>query len=465
MPASPVGNWTSSRDAGRGMPSSRLRPGSRSRPRSPRTERRARERHLVEEGYSSRWRDYDADRNLGRERMRDDGIGESERSAKRRRFDYQEAREPDDERTPSGNRESGGLSYRHHQRRREDTHRHRHHSARRYSAECTLSRKELPLRARQLSRSDLAAFRPLFAHYLDLQKRLDIGSLDETELRGRWKSFMGKWNRGELAEGWYDPVVFASAARDYGGNLDANGGDRYRLPSPSRSVQRTLHSAKLPPSRSLSPYPTVNPDDADGDNDDDDDDDEDAYGPPPPPPPGQPQTHYQRDYPPTAPSTSARAPGPSIPTQTDLSLRDEALAAEQSSSLAAHRLARRAHRAQEKALLDEVLPRAEVGTRERRLEKRRELNEKLKGFREKSPGEEVVGEGELLGGVDAVEEYRALLRAREERRKEKVSRREEAERARQAEREERVRAYREREERVVEGLKELARMRFGGGGR
>ncbi|KAK3303317.1 uncharacterized protein B0T15DRAFT_539832 [Chaetomium strumarium] len=162
---------------------------------------------------------------------------------------------------------------------------------------------------------------------------------------------------------------------------------------------------------------------------------------------------------------AATAPGPTIPTQADLSLRDEALAVLRESELTALRLARRAHRQEQKALLDEALPpRADAGTRERRLEKRREVNEKMRGFREKSPGGPVgdVPEGELLGGgATAEEEYRAIVRARAEKRKERVSRREEAERARMAEREERVRAYREREARVVEGLRELARQRFG----
>ncbi|KAK4100566.1 hypothetical protein N658DRAFT_516625 [Parathielavia hyrcaniae] len=413
---------------------------SRFRSRSPRTDERTREEPLDEGGFSSRYGKHDGDRNLGRDRMREGDVRESERSSKRRRFDYQEERERGDEPSTRGNGESGGLSRRHHHRR-EHTHRHRHRPTRRASAERTSPPKELPLGARQLSRSDLATFMPLFAHYLDLQKQLDISSLDETEIRGRWKSFMGKWNRGELAEGWYDADVFASAVRDYQ-DLEANNGspDRPQSPSPSRSA------------RPISPN-----------------DDDDAYGPPPPPAPGQPhQQHTQHHHHTTAPpSSSARAPGPSIPTETDLSLRDEARAAEQASSLAAHRLARRAQRAEEKALVDEVAPRAEAGTRERRLEKRRELNEKLKGFRDKSPGGGAAAElpeGELMGGGDAVEEYRAVVRARQEKKKERVSRREEADRARRAEREERVRVYQEREERVVEGLRELARMRFGAGG-
>jgi len=33
----------------------------------------------------------------------------------------------------------------------------------------------------------------MFALYLDIQKNKDLYFLDETEARGRWKSFIGKW--------------------------------------------------------------------------------------------------------------------------------------------------------------------------------------------------------------------------------------------------------------------------------
>lgn len=51
----------------------------------------------------------------------------------------------------------------------------------------------LPFGARSLWKRDLDWYRPLFAVYLDVQKRLDIESLNERELIGRWKSFIGKW--------------------------------------------------------------------------------------------------------------------------------------------------------------------------------------------------------------------------------------------------------------------------------
>ncbi|KAJ4293912.1 hypothetical protein N0V88_005426 [Collariella sp. IMI 366227] len=181
----------------------------------------------------------------------------------------------------------------------------------------------------RLSRSDLTSFKPLFAHYLDLQKQLDVNTLNDTELRGRWKSFMGKWNRGELAEGWYDPEVFQRAAEDY----------------PEAEPSR-------PPA------------------------------PPTSPPNATPNTPTKKPSSPT--SFPARGPG----------------------------------------------------SHERRLEKKREITDKMKGFaRERSPG------------------YKAMVRKREEVKRERVGRREEMERARRAERDERVRVGREREEKVVEELR------------
>ena len=51
----------------------------------------------------------------------------------------------------------------------------------------------LPFRARPLSKHDYAAYKPMFALYLDIQKQLVLEDLDEHETRGRWKSFIGKW--------------------------------------------------------------------------------------------------------------------------------------------------------------------------------------------------------------------------------------------------------------------------------
>jgi hypothetical protein len=56
-----------------------------------------------------------------------------------------------------------------------------------------IAQVKLPFSASSLSRHDLAKFRPMFALYLDIQKNLLIEDLPEDEVKGRWKSFIGKW--------------------------------------------------------------------------------------------------------------------------------------------------------------------------------------------------------------------------------------------------------------------------------
>ena len=259
--------------------------GTRSRSRSPRPDRR---------GETYRRREHDG--SSGDWERRREGSRESSKRQRVGRHDRHGERAGASSHVPGEDREGGGRHHhRHHHR-----HRHRHQEARQDAG----AEKELPFAARQLSRRDLTAFRSLLAHYLDLQKELDICALDEAEVRGRWKSFVGKWNRAELAEGWYDPEVFQRAVRDYP--------DTASLPSDHRQ-QKPDHY----PSATLNqPNPTTL----------DSDPDSDSYGPPPPPPAG----HHPLP-PPTQPTTS-RAPGPTIPTEADLDDRDAALAAARSAS-------------------------------------------------------------------------------------------------------------------------------------
>ncbi|KAI9655422.1 MAG: hypothetical protein M1829_000658 [Trizodia sp. TS-e1964] len=58
----------------------------------------------------------------------------------------------------------------------------------------------------------------MFALYLDIQKQLILEELDPDEVRGRWKSFVGRWNRGDLAEGWYDPSTRLKALESAAAN-------------------------------------------------------------------------------------------------------------------------------------------------------------------------------------------------------------------------------------------------------
>lgn len=70
-------------------------------------------------------------------------------------------------------------------------HRHQHHH--RHAPATSTNPKELPYNSRQLTKRDLDAFKPMFALYLDIQKGKDLEDMDDTEVKGRWKSFIGKW--------------------------------------------------------------------------------------------------------------------------------------------------------------------------------------------------------------------------------------------------------------------------------
>jgi hypothetical protein len=122
---------------------------------------------------------------------------------------------------------------------------------------------------------------------------------------------------------------------------------------------------------------------------------------------------------------------------------------------------RKLDRKAQKAALDELVPRAETGTRERQLEKKKEVNEKMKGFRERSPGAADVPDTELMGGGDGIGEFKKLKEEQERKKTAREVRKEELLRARMAEREERLSEYRGKEAKTMDMLRELARQRFG----
>ncbi|KAI0836291.1 hypothetical protein F5Y06DRAFT_273851 [Hypoxylon sp. FL0890] len=328
-------------------------------------------------------------------------------------------------------------SSRHHDRHSSHHHHHHHHHRHRLSSHhSTRTPDELPFGARPLVRSDLETFKPLFAQYLDLQKRKDIAEMDEREIRGRWKSFMGKWNHGDLAEGWYRPETLEEARKSHAG---AGAG---AIPNPGvTGKEGGLESTSSLP---------LSERDQDGGNIDSprSDEEDDEYGPTLPPG--------------TAPTRSTAKHGPGIPSLQDLDLRRETAEEERLKRIDALRLARKADRAEQKARLEDLVPRAEPGTRERQLEKKREVNDKMRAFRERSPGGGAeVAEAELMGGGDGVAEYKRMKAVAERRKTEREVRREEEVRAREREREERVREYRRKEEGTMEVLKRIARERFG----
>lgn len=114
-------------------------------------------------------------------------------------------------------------------------------------------------------------------------------------------------------------------------------------------------------------------------------------------------------------------------------------------------------------LEDEVAPRAEAGTRERQLEKRREAAAANRSFAEaRGASPEAAPEEELMGAGES--EWASLKKEKERdqrKKNERELRREEILRARAAEREERIQKYREKEDETIGWLQTLAKQRFG----
>ncbi|CZS89822.1 related to RNA helicase HEL117 [Rhynchosporium graminicola] len=285
----------------------------------------------------------------------------------------------------------------------------------------------LPFNSRQLGKRDYDVFKPMFATYLDIQKQKILEDMDETEVRGRWKSFVGKWNRGELSEGWYDPATFQRAIESSGQYEAERFGEK---PNP-RSAPIEKRSVR-PSARNV---------EAESDSDD-------SIGPTLP---GQEKESR----------SSGSRKGPSIPNMQDLELRKEMDAEDGLARREDIRFARKTDRKEQKAALDELVPRAEPGTRERQLEKKKEVNEKMKSFREKSPGAADVPDTELMGGGDGVESYKQEKEKFERKKNERELRKEEMLRARMAERDERLQEARAKEEGTMAMLKALAKQNFG----
>ncbi|KAH8598797.1 hypothetical protein B0O99DRAFT_505226 [Bisporella sp. PMI_857] len=275
----------------------------------------------------------------------------------------------------------------------------------------------LPYSSRPLTKYDFSQFKPLFASYLDIQKQKILADLDETEAKGRWKSFIGKWNRGDLAEGWYDPATLQKTK-------DAPGQEWERVEKLAKS-KASASTAKQEIEES---------------------DSDDSVGPALP---GQEKR------------SSISKMGPRIPNLQDLELKREMEAEDRLACRDDMRNQRKHDRKLQKEALDEIAPRAEAGTRERQLEKKKELNEKMKSFREKSPGAAEVPDAELMGGGDGVGEYKKMKDNYERKKNERELRKEENLRARMAEREERFAEHRAKEEKTMEMLRALAKQNFG----
>ncbi|KAJ5683320.1 hypothetical protein N7462_006485 [Penicillium macrosclerotiorum] len=353
---------------------------------------------------------------------------------------------------------------RHHNRSRHDkSHRHRHrsrsrsphrsdrhkseHRHRRHDREHGRDRKQdrdrqdskrkeapaqpivLPLQARELSKRDFEIYEPMFAMYLDIQKGLIIEDLQEDEVKGRWKSFTGKWNRGELAEGWYDPATLEKA-RQSAAEYQQSGEQNRASPDYGPAEQAT--GSREPAGE---------------------DDDDEEFGP---------------TLPRFVSMRATTSSGPTIPNMQDLELKresaiEDAIAAREDSRQQ-YRSELRSHKTEMRHLEDEVAPRAEAGTRERQLEKRREVAAANKAFAETRRGgsPEAAPEEELMGSGE--NEFASLKKEKERdqrKKNEREIRREEILRARAAEREERIQKYREKEEETIGWLQALAKQRYG----
>lgn len=290
---------------------------------------------------------------------------------------------------------------------------HHHHHHHRHHRDRSPRAQRLPFDSGHLHKRDLEAFRPLLAEYLDLQKHLNVRDLTEDEVKGRWKSFLRKWNAGELAEGWYDPEM---KRRAYKRATDTNAGSA--VVKSKATAQQAAYNGE-------------------------ESEDDDGYGP-------------------ALPDT-ARLSGPAVPSVQDLQHRQELNEEDRSAHLASLRYDRKADRQQQKERLEELVPRADPGSRERQLEKKREVTASNREFADaKEGGADEVGEGDLMGD-DGGDDYKRQLKEKERQKNEREIRKEEVLRARAAEREERLAKSRAKEEKTMDMLREIARVRFGGG--
>lgn len=160
-----------------------------------------------------------------------------------------------------------------------------------------------------------------------------------------------------------------------------------------------------------------------------------------------------------------RRTGPTIPRMDDLQyrdeLRDEDRARDRSNYVDDIRYERKMDRKAQKERLEELAPRADPGSRERQLEKKRETTSTVKDFRDaKEAGDVEVGEADLMGD-DGIDQYKRRKMETERKKNEREIRKEEIMRAKAAEREERLAERREKEGKTMEYLRAIAKERFG----
>ncbi|MCJ1231989.1 hypothetical protein MMC12_008670 [Toensbergia leucococca] len=283
----------------------------------------------------------------------------------------------------------------------------------------------LPLHAARLSKHDYATYKPMFGLYLDIQKQLVLEDLSEDEVRGRWKSFVGKWNRGELAEGWYDPSTLRKALA---------------LAISSPTATTSCHTRNQKQSKQTEAEQDVETSD------------DDLVGP------SLPNTDVSA-------RTTATKRGPTIANLQDLELQRELANEDSIERREILRQTRALERKQEKERLEELAPRADAGSKDRMLEKKREKADSNRAFaasKTETGGVEEVRESDLLGDEEGgIEGFKKQKREMDRKKNDREIRKEELLRARQEEREQRVKEYKAKEEKTMSGLVALAKARFG----
>jgi len=125
------------------------------------------------------------------------------------------------------------------------------------------------------------------------------------------------------------------------------------------------------------------------------------------------------------------------------------------------RYERKLERRQEKERLEELVPRADAGTRERQLEKKREITASRALYREaRSPGAEEINESDLIGD-NGLDDYKRKKNEEEKKKTERQVRKEEIWRAKAEERREKLEVMKNKEDKTLEMLKGLAKQRYG----
>lgn len=156
-----------------------------------------------------------------------------------------------------------------------------------------------------------------------------------------------------------------------------------------------------------------------------------------------------------------RKPGPVIPGVDDLKVRDELREEDRALAIEDIRYERKQDRNTQKERLEELVPRADPGSRERQLEKKKETTTKLGDFRDAKEGGDVeVPEADLLGD-DGIEGYKKRKQEFERKKTEREIMKEERMRAKAAEREARLAGFKAKEEQTMEYFKAIAKERFG----